>query len=123
MRVIGIFLFLFCACKPASKNQAQSDNVLQKVVNKEVGESASVSKNTANTFALAFTNRNQSVQYVVIRLSDNKVVFKNKIRGSIQWSGDMQLTEVTTPGMVKKEDKPEDRSKLIDLNKYLSHKN
>jgi hypothetical protein len=120
VRAIGVLLFLFFACKPASKIQSRNDNLLQRTVSQEIGETAVVTKNDSKTFALAVLNKDESVRYVVIRLSDNKVVIKNNIRGTISWSGDMKLTEARALGIVKKDSKPEDYSRTIDLKQYLT---
>jgi len=119
MRAIGVLVFFFCACKPASKTHSQ-DDLLQKITYQEIGENATITKNDSKTFALVVLNRDESVRYAVIRLSDNKVAIKNNIRGTISWSGDLQLTEVRTPGIVKKDSKPEDFTRTIDLRQYLT---
>src|SRR5437879_1890313 len=106
MRAFGVVLFLFCACKPASKTLSQGDAPLQELVVREIGESATITKNDSKTFALGVLKKDESVRYVVIRLSDNKVVVKNNLRGTVNWDGDMQLSEFRTPGIVKKESKP-----------------
>lgn len=119
MRVVAVVLLLFCACKPSSKGQSQQDNVLQKIVAQEIGEKVVTTKNNSKTFALAYLEQDGFTNYSIIRLSDNKIVAKEKIRGSVRWLSDMQIQESHTPGIVKRDAKPEDHSKVIDLNKYL----
>jgi hypothetical protein len=119
MRLVLIAL-LICSCKPSATNQSKN-NALQKLVDREVSGKAIITKNKPNTFALATLNQDGSVDYVIVRLSDNKVVVKNKIRGSIEWSGDMQISETQTPGMIKKDSKPSDFMKVIDLNQFVLH--
>lgn len=114
-----VAFFIFCSCKPSSKGQSQNRDELQKIVKQEIGENASTIKNTLNTFVLATREREGSIDYAVIRLSDNKVVLKSRVRGAIGWSGDMQLKESRTPGMVKKDSNSDEFIKLIDLNQYV----
>jgi hypothetical protein len=123
MRALNVFLFLLCACKPIQKNTSQTDEVLQKIVKEELGENAIVTKNSSKSFALATLKRDESIQYAIIRISDNKVVMKNKIRGTIDWSGEMQLTESRIPGIIKKDSKPEDYSRVINLNQFIPKTN
>jgi len=119
MRSVGILLFFLCACKPSTKTLSQNNNTLQQLVIREIGENAAITQNESKTFALGILSKDESVRYVVIRLSDYKVVLKNNIRGSISWTNDMQLTESIKPGIVKKDSKPEDYSRAIDLKPFL----
>ncbi|MBI1769065.1 MAG: hypothetical protein HYR67_11890 [Bacteroidetes bacterium] len=119
MRALVIVLLLFCACKPSSKGQTQYDDALQKIVKQEIGEKSATTKNNSKTFALAYLEQEGNTHYIIIRLSDNKVVTKEKIRGTVSWVSDMQIKEMRTPGIVKKDYNPEDYSKVIDLNKYI----
>lgn len=119
MRAIGVLLFFLCACKPASKIHSQNENLLQKIVSQEIGENATVTKNESNTFALAVLSNDESTHYGVIRLSDNKMVLKNNIRGTITWDGDLKLAESLKPGIVKKDSKSGDYSRSIDLGQFV----
>lgn len=114
-----VAVFIFCSCRPSSKGQSPNGDALQKIVKQEIGENANTVKNTPNTFALATREREGSIDYVVVRISDHKVVLKGRVRGAIGWSGDMQLKESRTPGMVKNDTKPDEYVKLIDLNQYV----
>ena len=119
MRFLCVLLVLLSACKPATTTIAQNDNALQKLVTHEIGENAIITQNESKTFAVGILSKDESTRYVVIRLSDNKVVIKNSIRGSIAWTNDMQLSESVKPGIVKKDSKPGDYSRTIDLNQFL----
>lgn len=121
MRVLGVLVVLFCTCKPASKTLSQDDNLLRKIVGQEIGENATITKNNSKTFALGVVTNDESVRYVVIRLSDNKVVVKNNIRGVISWRADMELNESRTPGIVKKDSRSDDYSRTIDLKQFIAH--
>ncbi len=88
----------------------------------ELGTSATVKENTAQTFALAYRSQNRLTDYMVIRLSDFKIVIKEKIQGSVTWSGELQIKESRIPNMVKRNQKPEDNTRLIDLNNYIINK-
>ena len=120
MRFFFALLVLLCACKPASTNLSQDNKALKKLVTHEIGENATITQNESKTFALGVLGKDESVRYVVIRLSDNKVVVKNIFRGSITWTNDMQLTESVKPGIVKKDSRPGDYSRIIDLNAFLT---
>lgn len=119
MRIFGILLVVFCACKPASKTLSQDETALQKLVSRELGENATVSINDSKSFALGVKKKDESVRYMVVRLSDNKVVLTNNMRGTISWSGDMQLAESHTPGIIKKDSKQGDNSRTIDLKQFI----
>lgn len=119
MRAFVVVLLLSCACKPSSKGQAQNDDALQKIVKREIGEKAATTKNNSKTFALAYLEQDGTALYIIIRLSDNKIVAKEKIRGTVSWVNDMQIKEMRTPGTVKKDYNLEEYSKVIDLNKYM----
>ncbi len=118
-----VISILFC-CKPSARVQSESQgDKLQTLVEKEIGKSAVIEKNPSNTFALASHTENRTVDYVVIRLSDLKVVIKEKIIiGSVSWSGDRQIKVVSIPGMVRANARPEDNVRLIDLNNYVINK-
>lgn len=120
MRFFCVLLVAFCACRPTSTTLSQDNNALQKLVTREIGEAATITQNESKTFALGVLNKDESVRYVVIRISDNKVVIKNVIRGSITWTSDLQLTESVKPGIVKKDSKPGDYSRIIDLNAFIT---
>jgi len=50
-------------------------------------------------------------------------VVKEKIQGSVNWSGEMEIKVIRTPGIVKKNAQPEDNIRVIDLNNLPSIKN
>lgn len=118
--VPALFLSTLCCCKAASPS-SQGPASLQEIVDSEIGTHALIEKNKGETFALAYQNGNASVEYLVVRLSDLKIVVKEKIQGSVKWSGDMEITVTRTPGIVKKNARPEDNIRLIDLNNYVIH--
>jgi len=120
MRALIVALLLLCACKPSSKGQTQDDDSLLKIIKKEIGEKSTTTKNNSKTFALAYLEEDRTVRYIIVRLSDNTIVVKEKIRGTISWVNDMQIKEMRTPGTVKKDYNPEEYSKVIDLNKYMT---
>ena len=117
-----MFLSTLCCCKAATTS-LQNHVTLQKIVDNEIGTNATIEKNNPATFALAYQVKNKSVEYVVVRLVDLKVVVKEKInQGSVTWSGDMQIKVVLIPGIVKLNSKPADNIRLIDLNNYVINK-
>ena len=122
MRAICVLLFFLSACKPTSRTLSPNENLLQKTVTQEIGKNATVTKNDSDTFALAVLTNDESMRYGVIRLSDNKIVLKNNIRGTIRWDGDMKLIESRTPGIVKKDSKPDDYSRTIDLSQFVTQR-
>jgi hypothetical protein len=117
----ALFLLTLCCCKAASPS-SQEPSSLQKIVDSEIGTHAVIEKNKVETFALAHQTSNTSVEYLVIRLSDLKIVVKEKIQGSVKWSGEMEIKVARMPGIVKKNTQPEDNIRLIDLNNYVIHK-
>jgi len=123
MRFFFVVLFSLTFCKPSSgiKTTEQSVDLLHKIVQQELGDNPSIEKNQANTFALAFRSENKFLKYIVVRLQDNQVVLREKIRGSVTWTGNMQIKESHIPGMVRSNSKPEDFMKTIDLNQFVVH--
>jgi len=117
----ALLLSTLCCCKAASTT-SQEPSSLQKIVASEIGAPASIEKNNSATFALAQQVDNKSVSFLVIRLSDLKIVIKEKITGSVSWSGEMEIKVTRTPGMVKTNEKPEDHIRIINLNNYVIQK-
>jgi hypothetical protein len=119
MKLFCFALLIFISCKPSSKGQSVESNALEKIVAKELSDKPTVTKNNTNTFALAYQEQDGFVRYIIVRLTDNSIVRKGKIRGSVNWVSDMQIKESMTPGIVKKDSKPDDYSKVIDLNQFV----
>jgi hypothetical protein len=117
----ALLFFILCCCKAASTS-SQEPSSLQKIVTSEIGASAIIEKNNSATFALAQQTENKSVSFLVIRLSDLKIVIKEKIIGSVTWSGEMEIKIIRTPGIVKTNAQPEDNIRVINLNNYVIHK-
>jgi hypothetical protein len=116
--VLIIFFATLCCCKAVSHSSTQQVT-LQKLVDGELGPNANIEKNNSSTFAIAYQSKDRSVEFLVIRLLDLKIILKDKIQGSVSWSGDMKIKVFNTPGIVKLNSKPEDYVKIIDLNNYI----
>jgi len=121
MRFIFLFFFATLCCCKAASTTSHDQATLQKIVGTEIGAGAIIEKNISSTFALAHQTKDRSVEYLIIRLSDLKIVVREKIQGSVTWSGDMEIKVIKTPGMVKLNSKPEDNVKIINLNNYIIH--
>ena len=117
-----LFIATLSCCKAAGiPSQNQGD--LQKLITTEIGVNATVKKNSNETFALAFRAQDRRLEFLVIRLTDNKIVVKEKINeGSVTWSGELQIKVNERPGIVKMDSKPEDHTRLINLDKYVINK-
>ncbi|GHN02955.1 hypothetical protein WSM22_44440 [Cytophagales bacterium WSM2-2] len=123
MRFFLATFFALTFCKPsANTTVAQQSPEITKIIQKELGEGASSEANRTNTFVLSFKNDKKSLRYIVIRLSDNQVVVRKKLRGSVTWTGDMLIKESEVPGMIKADSKPGDFIKTIDLNQFVVHR-
>ena len=124
MRLLTFLFFLLPlgSCKPAASVQTDSLATLQSVVDAELDIHATIEKNKSMTFALAYRNQNRETEYIVVRLKDLMVVRKERLTGSVAWSGEMQLKESAVQGMVKRDSKPSENFRLIDLNNYLIQK-
>ena len=124
MRLLTFLFFLLPlgSCKPAASVQTDSRATLQSVVDAELDIHATIEKNKSMTFALAYRNQNRETEYIVVRLKDLTVVRKERLTGSVAWSGEMQLKESAVQGMVKRDSKPSENFRLIDLNNYLIQK-
>jgi hypothetical protein len=117
----AVILSTLCCCKAASTS-SQEPASLQKIVESEIGTHAIIEKNNSGTFALAHQTENKSVAFLVIRLSDLKIVVKEKIQGSVTWSREMEIKVIRTPGIVKTNARPEDNIRIINLSNYVIHK-
>jgi hypothetical protein len=119
MRFLSVALITtLCCCKAASISSLDQAT-LQKIVESEIGANAIVEKNNPSTFALAYQAKDRSVEFIVIRLMDLKIVVKEKIQGSVTWDRKMNIKVTTTPGIVKINSKPEDNVRVIDLSNYV----
>ncbi len=121
MRLVLLFLILVViSCKPIAHAQSES-STLTKIVEQEVGATATIETNSVKTFALAYQNQGKVLTYIVIRMVDMKVVVKGKIHdGIVRWYNDMQIEKVVTPGIVKRDPNSDNASvKMIDLKKFV----
>jgi hypothetical protein len=122
MRFLSVFFITtLCSCR-AVGTTSHVQTSLEQTIEREIGGDAIIGKNSTATFALAYQSKNKSVEYVVIRLSDLKVVAKERIQGSVTWDGEMKIKVTQTPGIVKLDSKPGDNVKVIDLNNYIIQK-
>jgi hypothetical protein len=122
MRFLSVFFLATLYCCKAASTTSHEQVTLEKITEAEIGPNAVIEKNHTATFALAYRAKDRSVEYIVIRLSDLKIVIKEKIQGSVTWEGEMQIKVTQTPGMVKLNSKPEDNVKIIDLTNYAIQK-
>ena len=122
MRFVSVlFMVTLWNCK-AVGTTSHVQSSLEQLVEAQIGADAIIKKNNTATFALAYKSKDKSVEYLVIRLSDNKVVIKEKISGSVDWEGEMKIKVTVTPGIVKRDSKPEDYVRVIDLSSYIVQK-
>ena len=121
MRFLSVLFIATLFCCKAANNPSSDQATLEKLVETEIGANATIEKNNSSTFALASRTDNRFIEYLIIRLSDLKIVVKEKIQGSVTWSGDMAIKVTQTPGMVKMNSRPEDNVKIINLDNYLIH--
>src|SRR5579872_4059758 len=107
---LALLLFIMPSCQPATAvQQSQAVTTLQKISETEIGADAKIETNKSGTFALISKDKNRSVEYIVVRMADLKVVIKEKIvAGSVIWSGEMQIRESRVPGIIKTNSRAED---------------
>jgi len=118
MRFLSVFFLATLFCCKAASNPSNNQATLEKIVETEIGVNAIIKKNNSLTFALASQTNNRSVEYLIIRLSDLKIIIKEKIQGSVTWNGDKEIKVTQIPGTVKMNSRPEDNVKIINLNNY-----
>lgn len=116
------FLFLLLAlvaCRASSQVTPAND-----VAKKELGENCSFLLNQSKTFALAVKKETSgNVSYVVIKISDSKVILKkSNIKAEVSWNDDLSLKEVSQPGMIKKDGSSTNGIRIINVNDYLPEK-
>jgi hypothetical protein len=78
-------------CRVAEKNTQDKKAKFEALVKSELGHAYQVSNNTLQTYALCQQERagdhlRRNFRYIVVRLSDNKIVHKGSFRmGYVQW--------------------------------------
>jgi hypothetical protein len=118
MRFIpAVFIATLCCCKAAGISSSDQSS-LQQIVESELGANAKIEKNNTSNFALAHESKDKTVSFIVVRLTDLKIVVKEKIQGSVTWDKAMSIKVTTIPGIVKANAKPEDNVRIIDLNNF-----
>ncbi len=122
MRFLSVALIATLYCCKAAHVSSHQQITLQKIVESEIGANAIVERNNSSTFALASQSRGRSIEFIVIRLIDLKIVVKEKIQGSVTWDREMTIKVTTTPGVVKMNSRPEDNVRVVDLNNYVIQK-
>jgi len=122
MRFLSVFFLITLYCCKAASTTSHQQVTLKEIAEAEIGTQATIEKNHAATFALAYQAKDRTVEYLVVRIADLKIVVKEKIQGSVTWDGDMKIKVTQTPGMVKVDAKPEDHVRIIDLNNYAIQK-
>lgn len=122
--LLPFLLVTLCWLNPGASFQQNKPSLsLQSIVTSELGAHTTIENNKSGTFALAYSIHNRSVKYIVIRLTDLKIVVDQKtIRGSIAWNDDMCLKEVHAAEMVKKNADGNENAKLIDLRSFIVRK-
>ena len=115
LSLLTIILIAGCRSSPSQKI-----DVLKDLITKQLGKEVIIQKNKPETFALGFSEKDKSTSYLIVRLSDMKIVEQERIsQGNIAWNGEMELKITKIPGIIRATDQPSDFVTIVNLNKYL----
>jgi hypothetical protein len=112
--LLPVFMALI-SCKISEKNAQDKKATFEALAKAELGEAHEVSYNTPKTYALCQQQRQgdhlrRSFKYIVVRLSDNKVMHKGSFRmGYVAWY-DEDSIEVVTASSAR-----DDKKTIIDI--------
>lgn len=112
--LLPLFMVLV-SCKISEKNAQDKKTKFKALVKAELGEAHQVTYNAPKTYALCQQERQgdhlrRSFRYIVVRLSDNKVVYKGSFRmGYVAWYDESSI-EVVTASSAR-----DDEKTIIDI--------
>jgi len=115
-----LLIILLSSCKPMAQ-QMVHEKTLEAIVMERLGTQATIEKNKNQTFALAYqaNHSTQAVAYLVIRLSDLKIVEEaTRARIILSWMDTYKIKISITPGILRK-DEPINEPEIIDVTKYI----
>lgn len=101
--------------------QMEHKKTLETIVMERLGTHATIEKNKNQTFALAYQENHstQAMSYLVIRLSDLKIVEEaTRARIILSWMDTYKIKISITPGILRK-DEPINEPEIIDVTKYI----
>lgn len=112
-------LIALSGCKAPQKNQ-ESKAAFETVAKEKLGAKYAVSYNTLKTHVLCQQMREgdhsqRSFKYIVIKLSDNKIMYEGTFRmGYVRWLNDQSIEVLSTS--VSKEDEKTSGKRIININ-------
>lgn len=101
-----LFVLIFLSgCKSVSQ-PSENKNNLEALVQQELGQHYTITKNTLNTLALCQQKRTgdhllQKLNYIVVRIADNRIVDRGSYQnGHVKWIDDksIEVLNGTRPG-------------------------
>jgi hypothetical protein len=104
----------------ATENSGKPEAAFERTVKKQLGTQYVVSYNTTKTHALCQQTRSEdhsqrNFRYIVIKLSNNKVIHEGLFRmGYVRWVNDQSI-EVLNSSVSRKDEKANDK-KIININ-------
>jgi hypothetical protein len=127
----GVCLFLLaiilgsCA-KPPITAATSTNDWLETLTTGEVGKGSTIEANQNNSFTLCWneaanpSNNMPVLKFIIVRMSDHKVVEQGSVTmGSIKWTDDYQVEVSHAPGQVELERGVNKTTRTIELSKYL----
>jgi hypothetical protein len=124
MRLIILAIVItISSCTPTATIGSQN-NAIEALAQAKLGGNAVIINNKDNTFTLCYKELpGQSISYLIVRLSDTKLVVEDKVSptSSISWRDNFHVEIKIIPGTIKKTEE-EVTSKIIDVSTYLTTK-
>jgi hypothetical protein len=127
IRLIALAVF-FVSCaggKSAKSTIEPDDKWLMDLATQEVGSPPTIEPNRDGSFSLCWKdkemeNRMPALQFIIVRMSDHKVVEQGAVTmGEVRWSDDYKVEVSHRQGQVQLERSPESNIRTIDVKKYL----
>ena len=121
MWLLTALIALVDSCKPAIQSTKLRPEP-ETIIRRELGDEASVRRNSSGSFAICTRNGQDQTQFMVVRLSDNRIVVSKKVvNGFAEWTGDLEITYYTVPGIIREGETAANYMKKIDLRPYLQN--
>lgn len=94
-----VLLVVTASCKTATSQQQLT---VEQMVEAQLGKGWTGQENSSHTFLLATQKEDTQIHFLVVRLSDRKIVVNETTTQSVAWQSDRELRVTYKPGMVKR---------------------
>jgi len=118
---IGILGVLLPSCR-TSAGQSSGDSIVSIAKKHLNSDTVERKDNTSKSYSLFYFNDKYITKYIVIRISDSKVVYEGSVRGTVYWVSDTEIKQFAVPEIVRPNEDISRFVKVIDVtNINLDH--